>query len=67
MAKADYAAFHRPLKGGQENDSDLFYTWKAADDMPLALLDQNLLCIAIEVRAEPRARSRTLVRYRNGL
>jgi hypothetical protein len=49
LPPADYAAFHHPLKDGQENDSDFFYQWKAADDMPLALLDQRLLCLVIEV------------------
>jgi hypothetical protein len=49
LPPADYAAFHHPLKDEQENDSDFFYPWKAADDMPLALLDQRLLCLVIEV------------------
>jgi hypothetical protein len=49
LPPADYAAFHQALKDGQENDSDFFYKWKATDDMPLALLDQRLLCLVIEV------------------
>ena len=28
LPRVDYSAFHRSLKDGRENDSDLFYRWK---------------------------------------